>query len=501
MPITNEIECPKCHELISIDAVLSHQIEEKIKKDYETRQKVKEEEFEQKAEALKKEYSSKRKRIEEEMKSVPGRIEETRRAISETAIPNLPDDFNETLEAIDAQIAQDLDAVEKNKAQFKEKDEKIQSLQQDILKIKTEHADIINNHKISQQQAHHAFTSQIATLTNQKIIAQNAIKAYQNTIEDGQKMLSALRNEFSEASALRFSVNENDLNCHACGQTLPDANEKRDALRFKFNTDKELKLRQLNERGVELKNKIEKELPESIEQQKQIHIKCDTAIAELRERMSEPSLPPEIDTSTLIGLEEQLNELLASASEAGTGSTLNYKELEAKRDALIELRSSRDAMIKVMEANSKRLTELESQLKTLASEKANVERQEFVIEMYRSKHDQILEQRVNKHFSRVQFSLFKNQINGGVEEVCETLVNGVPWLDANNAGRINAGIEICNVFAKRMNVQAPIWVDNAEAVNEIIPSPSQLIKLVVTTDKQLTVLNTELWLLGEMVEA
>lgn len=55
MSITNQIECPKCHELISIDAVLSHQIEEKIKRDYETRQKAKEEEFERKTEALKKE--------------------------------------------------------------------------------------------------------------------------------------------------------------------------------------------------------------------------------------------------------------------------------------------------------------------------------------------------------------------------------------------------------------------------------------------------------------
>ena len=49
-----KIKCPKCGESISIDDVLTHQIEEKIKKDFETTQKIKEEELIQKAKELKK---------------------------------------------------------------------------------------------------------------------------------------------------------------------------------------------------------------------------------------------------------------------------------------------------------------------------------------------------------------------------------------------------------------------------------------------------------------
>jgi hypothetical protein len=49
-----KIKCPKCGESISIDDVLTHQIEEKIKKDFETKQKVKETELEQKEADLKK---------------------------------------------------------------------------------------------------------------------------------------------------------------------------------------------------------------------------------------------------------------------------------------------------------------------------------------------------------------------------------------------------------------------------------------------------------------
>ncbi|MDD2245145.1 MAG: DUF2130 domain-containing protein [Dysgonamonadaceae bacterium] len=49
-----KIKCPKCGKSISIDDVLTHQIEEKIKKDFETKQKVKEAELEQKEAVLKK---------------------------------------------------------------------------------------------------------------------------------------------------------------------------------------------------------------------------------------------------------------------------------------------------------------------------------------------------------------------------------------------------------------------------------------------------------------
>ena len=53
---TNEqiIQCPKCGESISIDDVLTRQIEEKIKKDFDATQKIREQEFEQKSEELKK---------------------------------------------------------------------------------------------------------------------------------------------------------------------------------------------------------------------------------------------------------------------------------------------------------------------------------------------------------------------------------------------------------------------------------------------------------------
>lgn len=66
---TNEqkIQCPKCGESISIDDVLTRQIEEKIKKDFEATQKIREQELAQKSEELKKqaaEIAESKKNIE-----------------------------------------------------------------------------------------------------------------------------------------------------------------------------------------------------------------------------------------------------------------------------------------------------------------------------------------------------------------------------------------------------------------------------------------------------
>ena len=52
--MTQKIQCPKCNTTISIDDILSHQIEEKMKAEFEKKQKEKELEFSKKANELKK---------------------------------------------------------------------------------------------------------------------------------------------------------------------------------------------------------------------------------------------------------------------------------------------------------------------------------------------------------------------------------------------------------------------------------------------------------------
>jgi len=63
---TQEIQCPKCGESISIDDILTKQIEEKIKHDFKQEQEVKEKELAQKMEELSKKSES----VDEEKKNL-----------------------------------------------------------------------------------------------------------------------------------------------------------------------------------------------------------------------------------------------------------------------------------------------------------------------------------------------------------------------------------------------------------------------------------------------
>jgi hypothetical protein len=62
----------------------------------------------------------------------------------------------------------------------------------------------------------------------------------------------------------------------------------------------------------------------------------------------------------------------------------------------------------------------------------------------------------------------------------------VPYSNLNHGARLNVGLDIINTLSDFYNFNAPIFVDNAEAVTQLIPTRSQLIRLVVSEkDKKL----------------
>jgi hypothetical protein len=102
---------------------------------------------------------------------------------------------------------------------------------------------------------------------------------------------------------------------------------------------------------------------------------------------------------------------------------------------------------------------------------------------------QLLEEKINSRFQHARFKLFNVLINGGVEECCETLYQGVPYNSAlNNAARINVGLDIINTLSEHYGFEAPIWIDNREAVTRLIPVREQVVSLIVSEkDKTLRV--------------
>lgn len=97
------------------------------------------------------------------------------------------------------------------------------------------------------------------------------------------------------------------------------------------------------------------------------------------------------------------------------------------------------------------------------------------------------ENRINGLFTHVTFKLYDYTLEGNAVETCVPLVNGIPFFVANTAGRINAGLDIINALCRFYNVSAPIFIDSRESVNNLIPTDSQIINLVVSHDKEIVV--------------
>jgi hypothetical protein len=184
-----------------------------------------------------------------------------------------------------------------------------------------------------------------------------------------------------------------------------------------------------------------------------------------------------------VRIKGEISSLEAEVYTAPDSSEL--KEKKASLQAKITGINNQLSLKSIAESSRARIDELEKELRSKSQELAGLEKQEFIMTDFEKTKMDLIEGKVNKMFSMVQFKLFSQLINGGSEPTCETLIDGVPWSDANNAGRINGGLDIINTLCNYYQVSAPIFVDNSESINRLIPVTSQIIRLIVSHDPKL----------------
>ena len=166
-----------------------------------------------------------------------------------------------------------------------------------------------------------------------------------------------------------------------------------------------------------------------------------------------------------------------------TGLTGKRNEITAQIDAIKEKLNLRTVIAK----NEARKAEIAAREKELAQQLADLEKEEFTAEELNKAQIDEVEKRVNGLFRTVHFRMFETQLNGGEVPTCVAMVNGVKYSDLNTAGKINAGLDIINTLCLYHDISAPVFIDNAESINQLFPITSQLIKLKVSTDKELTI--------------
>lgn len=329
--------------------------------------------------------------------------------------------------------------------------------------------------------------------TNHKINSQNQIDSYSQQIYTYQQSLEALRTEWQAENAKQFQLNEKDIICPSCQRQLDEV-ASLDIInrnKGKFDADKQERLNGITNRANTVKNAIVS-LEKNIEEVKakiQDGLPHDesTIVGIFNEIEALQATPP-TDTQEIYDMVAKINAIVITPVENANFGEINTKIAECT--TIIREAEKQLALEGMKDQIEKRVEELSNREIELSQELTYIEQRLFACEEYNRARIDMLVQSMNHRFTFTRFRLFEEQVNGALVECCEALINTngswVPFDSANNAGRINAGVDIINALAGHYQTTAPIFIDNREGVNNLILTNSQVINLRVSNEKVLT---------------
>jgi DNA repair exonuclease SbcCD ATPase subunit len=440
--------------------------------------------------------------INKELQQIPVRIDEATRAL-----PELPKDSRTAFEDDLKILAEMKDGAEKRRLRIEsggevaEKKKALAELDAELLEWKTGmRVDIdagIENEQAMVRQCQREIDGLQAEIER----LEREIGSKQSIIADREKSMAEARENWKEVNAREFTFEQTDT-CPTCGQALPK--EQIEAARQKaladFNTKKAGDLESITAEGkamgAEIKGlqveiaELEKDAADfraELEPAKKSKAEAESRLAKLEQQAAGLERHPDY-LEKLAGREV----LLAAITALQQGSS---EELQKVLSEIVEIAArikgteAELAKFDARESGEARIEELGELERKLAAEYEALEQQVYLCEEFTRAKVRLLDEKINSRFELARFKLFSVLVNGGLEECCETLYGGVPWSTGMNNGRqINVGIDIINTLSKHYSFTAPIFADNAESVTEIIPTPAQLIRLVVSKpDKKLRI--------------
>jgi len=461
---------------------------------------------------FKKEIVAKKKKIKDELEQLPARIDEANRSLPEqidySVIEQSIQATNEVLENVEDLISNKTKAQKERQEAILTKIREVGKLQQQAQQIEFSEQQKAKEHKIEREKAILTKKSELRAKNDER----SRLLVDYSTEEKRKAGLQLIKDELAKKwqaiNAEQLVFNENDFHCPACKRAYEttDIDAKKDELTNNFNTDKTRRLTDVTERGMKQADDIRIiDANMGTIQNKGVVLKSEidllqNNIAILEQEHSRMSQNEEVEVKEAIAtnteylaLQETITlrneEINAKQPEDNNAELITRKkELQLKIDEL----KSQLAGKAQREKTLARITELKEQESKMAQELATLEGVEFSIEQFvKAKMDE-LENRINGRFKIVRFKMFEEQINGGRIEACTTLINGVPYSDANTAARIQAGLDIINTLSDHYETYGPVWVDNRESVIRLPETKSQLINLIVSEKyKKLTVLPSE----------
>lgn len=442
---------------------------------------------------IKNKYQKSLNELKKKQIELPVRIDEQSKNkvdIDVAELELLKNSLNEQIADVKSKIA------DANK-QFDER----QKLSDGIMELKFAESDLVRKENEELVEKKRTIRSQIDEKNDYLLNISNGIQRnnreianYEYDIETGEKVRSRLAEQWESVNAEVFD--ENTAICPTCHRELPT--EEIESLRSAFAKSKTERLAKIEKEGTEAKQNIENakamitKLQECNKDNLANKNKLEKEVTDLEKQLSE--LPTSIDvtgTEEYKAIQSQIAEKEQAMSQMNNASSIR-ESLEAEVEDLHIEYTEVEKQIAMSQKNveiDERIEELQEEQRITAQKIADVEKMLYMLdEFIKYKLDKISDS-INAMFDGISFKLFDIQLNGGVKEVCECTVNGVPYGSLNNGHRIIAGLQIIKALQKLYGAYLPIFIDNAESVNDFnLPDMDcQLIKLKVSDDKDLRI--------------
>jgi len=443
------------------------------------------------------------KKLNSDIESIPIKINELSRTL-------LSEDVNYSV--VEERLLEQktiLRKIEKSMLGASQVADKFRKKQQEVFKLETS---IGARKKVLDEEAGSGskrFVDEKTQLENEQYRLENSIYSLKDMIKNTSgeiervtKGMTDLREKWNEVSSRSFEEPDpSNFICPTCKRALPedDISQQIYEIRESFNTAKQNELAKINTDGKSLKAR-KGELEANVTKFGEELMQKDAKLREIAERLAEidkelkdiqkyagvVNYDADTEYSSLLARQQAVKAELDKPVEDTTDELLKQKDEVAEQiNELNKILNNRDIQIKTQE----RIDDLKDEERTLASQLSEFEKQKFLIEEFIKAKVNLLEDTINSRFKLVKWKLFKTNINGGIEEICEALVGGVAFsTNLNHAARVNAGLDIINVLSAHYGCTAPIFIDFRESVSRIIETESQVINLIKSEpDKTLRV--------------
>ena len=394
--------------------------------------------------------------------------------------------------------------ISEKKSQISDADNQIKELQKlsdGIMELKFSESDLFRKANESLINKKQSIRSQIDEKNMSLFNISNGIQendrqitGYQSDIENGVREKNRLLAMLDKIDSEVFD--DNTAICPTCRRALSET--EIESLKNEFEKSKAERLANIKKDILEVETDIDnaKNMLPKVKQCNEDNLanqkKLEDEVADLEKQLA--ALPDYVDisdTEEYKNIQNQIKEKESVMSEISNyedmRSSVNL-EIEDLQSQLIECEKEIAKSQNNVEIDE-RIAELQAELKEVGIKITSQEKIQYLLDEFIKYKLNKISGSINSMFDGVDFKLFDIQLNGGVKEVCECTVNGVPYGSLNNGHRIVAGLQIIKALQNMYGVYLPIFIDNAESLNDFnIPDMNcQLIKLKVADNKDLRI--------------